>query len=352
VHLSPKHLSTRAVAALAPMFASLALMSIGAAVPAAAAGYKEEYKLSTVVPAPFPWGIGGERWAALVKEKTSGRINVKMYPGASLVGGDQTKEFTALRQGTIDMAIGSTINWSPQVKELNLFALPFLMPDHKAVDALTQGEVGKELFKIVAAKDVVPLAWGENGYREVTNSKRPVKSPADLKGLKIRVVGSPLFLDTFTALGANPTQMSWADAQPALATGAVDGQENPMSIFTAAKLQNVGQKYVTMWGYVADPLIFAVSEQVWKSWTPEDQQAVREAALQAASEEIAAARKGLTSSDDSLIREVEGIGVTVTRLSPSERAAFEAATKPVYEKWTKTIGPDLVKKAEAAIGTR
>ncbi len=83
-----------------------------------------------------------------MRERTQGRINIKMYPGTSLVGGDQTKEFTALRQGTIDLAVGSTINWSPQVGELNLFSMPFLMPDFKAIDALTQGEVGKELFAL------------------------------------------------------------------------------------------------------------------------------------------------------------------------------------------------------------
>src|SRR3712207_6448816 len=193
---------------------------------------------------------------------------MKVYPGSQLVGGDQTKEFTAMRQGVIDMAGGSTINWSPQVVELNLFSLPFLMPDHKAIDAITGSDVGKKLFEIVASKDVVPLAWGENGFRELTNSKRAVKSRDHLKGLKIRVVGSPLFNETFTALGANPTQMSWADAQPALSTGAVDGQKNPLSIFTVAKLPTVGQKHVTLWGYVADPLIFAGSKSVWSSLSP------------------------------------------------------------------------------------
>ena len=111
--------------------------------PALADTYRAEYRLSTVLGTAFPWGQAGERWAELVKEKTQGRIVIKLYPGTSLVGGDQTREFTAIRQGTIDLAIGSTINWSPQVKELNLFALPFLMPDYKAIDALTQGEVGK-----------------------------------------------------------------------------------------------------------------------------------------------------------------------------------------------------------------
>ncbi len=333
---------------------ALAALTVPALVAGAAnaADYKAEYKLSTVLGKPFPWGVGGDRWAELVKEKTGGRINIKMYPGTSLVNGDQTKEFTALRQGTIDMAVGSTINWSPQVKELNLFSLPFLMPDHKALDALTQGEVGKKLFDLLATKDVVPLAWGENGFREISNSKHPIRTPADLKGMKIRVVGSPLYLDTFTALGANPTQMSWADAQPALSTGAVDGQENPLSIFVAAKLATLGQKNLTLWGYVADPLIFVVSKEVWASWSKEDQEAVRAAAVQAAAEEVALSRKGITAEDDSLLKEITAQGVEVVRLTPEEQKAFQTATQPVFDKWTKQIGPDLVKAAQSAIAAR
>jgi TRAP-type transport system periplasmic protein len=318
-----------------------------------AADYKPEYKLSTVVGKPFPWGIAGERWAELVKEKTSGRINIKCYPGTSLVGGDQTKEYTAIRQGAIDMAIGSTINWSPQVKELNIFSMPFLMPDYKAIDALTGGEVGNEIFKILESKDTIPLAWGENGFRELSNSKRPISKPQDLQGLKIRVVGSPLFLETFTALGANPTQMSWADAVPALSSGAVDGQENPLTIFTVAKLHAAAnQKNLLLWGYVADPLIFVVNKDVWKSWKPEDQKAVREAAVQAAKENIIAARKGLIPPDDSGIKEVEALGVNVIRLTDAQKAEFKKATQPVYDKWAKQIGESLVKKAEEAIAKR
>ncbi len=127
---------------------------------------------------------------------------------------------------------------------------------------------GQEIFKILDKAGVQPLAWGENGYREISNSKHAITQPADLKGLKLRVVGSPLFLDTFTALGANPTQMSWADAQPAMASKAVDGQENPLSVFQAAKLQSVGQKHVTLWGYMNDPLIFVVNKDVWAELDP------------------------------------------------------------------------------------
>ncbi|MBT3069193.1 DctP family TRAP transporter solute-binding subunit [Rhodoferax sp. U11-2br] len=319
---------------------------------AQAQSYKSEYRMSLVLGTAFPWGKGGQIWADLVRERTKGRINIKLYPGVSLIQGDQTREFSALRQGVIDMAVGSTINWSPQVKQLNLFSLPFLMPDYAAVDALTKGEVGEKVFATLYKSGVVPLAWGENGYRELSNSKRVVRTPADLKGLKIRVVGSPLFLDTFTALGANPTQMSWADAQPAFASGAVDGQENPLSIFTAAKLHNVSQKNITMWGYVADPLIFVVNKEIWGSWTPADQAIVRDAAIEAGKQEIEIARKGLVEPGQPLLKEIASQGVTVTQLSPAERDAFVAATRPVYNKWKTTIGADLVTSAEKAIAAR
>jgi tripartite ATP-independent transporter DctP family solute receptor len=322
------------------------------AFPAAAQTYRAEYKLSTVVGTAFPWGQAGERWGTLVRERTQGRINIRMYPGTSLVGGDQSREFTAIRQGVIDLAIGSTINWSPQVRELNLFSLPFLMPDHAAIDALTQGDVGKRMFDLIAARDMVPLAWGENGFREITNSRRELRRPEDFRGLKIRFAVSPIFSETLTALGANPTQMSWADAQPALATGAVDGQENPLTIFTAARLQTVGQKYVTLWGYVADPLIFVVNKDVWASWTPADQAIVRQAAQDAGRENIVAARRGITAADRSVLDEIKALGVTITELTPAEREALRLATRAVYDKWAGQIGADLVRQAEGAIAAR
>lgn len=331
---------------------ALAAAALAYSVAAPAQTYKSEYKMSLVLGPAYPWGKGGEIWANLVRERTQGRINIKLYPGVSLIQGDQTREFSAIRQGVIDLAVGSTINWSPQVKELNLFSLPFLMPDYAAMDALTQGDVGKEIFRIIDKAGVMPLAWGENGYREISNSKLAIKRPEDLKGLKIRVVGSPLFLDTFTALGANPTQMSWADAQPALATGAVDGQENPMAIYTAAKLHTMAQKHVTMWGYVADPLIFVVNKEVWASWTPADQAIVKQAALDAGKQEIAIARKGLAEADRPLLKEISTQGVTVTQLSPQEREAFVKATRPVYDKWKNQIGANLVATAEKSIAAR
>lgn len=334
---------------LASAVATAAALAFASPMAMAQTKYKSEYRMSLVLGTAFPWGKGGELWADKVRERTQGRINIKLYPGTSLVQGDQTREFSALRQGVIDMAVGSTINWSPQVKSLNLFSMPFLFPNFKAVDAVVQGEVGQEIFKTLEKSGVMPLAWGENGYREISNSKHAIRTPADLKGMKIRVVGSPLFLDTFTALGANPTQMSWADAQPAMASGAVDGQENPIGVYMAAKLQSVGQKHLTMWGYMNDPLIFVVNKDVWASWTPADQAIVKQAALDAAKEEVAIARKGLVEADKPLLKDLAGLGVTVTTPNAAEREAFVKATRPVFDKWKSQIGAPLVDKAEKAI---
>ena len=153
-------------------------------------------------------------------------------------------------------------------------------------------------------------------------------------------------------MGANPTQMSWADAQPAMASKAVDGQENPLSVFQAAKLQSVGQKHVTLWGYMNDPLIFVVNKDVWASWTPEDREIVRQAAIDAGREEIAIARKGLVEAGKPLVKELEALGVTVTDLNAEQRKAFADATKAVYTKWKPQIGTNLVDMAEKAIAAR
>lgn len=321
---------------------ALATVAMAVATGAAAQNYKDEYRMSLVVGTAFPWGQGGQIWADLVRERTNGRINIKLYPGVSLVNGDQTREFSAVRQGVIDLAIGSTINWSPQIKELNIFSMPFLATTWAQTDALTGGEVGKQIFDIIEKRGAIPLAWGENGFRQLTNSKRIVSSPADMKGMKIRVVGSPLFIDAFTALGANPTQMSWADAQPALASGAVDGQENPLSIFVAAKMDKLGQKYITEWNYMNDPLVFVVNKDVWNSWTPADRDIVRKAAQDAAKQQIELARKPMAET-------ILAMGVGITQLTPAQLDEFKKVTKPVYDKWVKQVGPELVKKAEQAV---
>ncbi|GHA28640.1 DctP family TRAP transporter solute-binding subunit [Oceanisphaera arctica] len=328
-------------------FALTAAFGMTLAAPAFAQETRE-FSVSTVLSDAFPWGQAAEKWAELVNERSEGRLTLKVYPNAQLVSGDQTREFSAMRSGLIDMAVASTINWSPQVPELNLFSLPFLMPDEAAIDAITQGSTGEKIFTAIDKKGVMPLAWGENGFRELSNSKHPIDSPEDVQGLKVRVVGSPLFLDTFSTLGANPTQMSWADAKPALTTGAIDGQENPLSVFDVARVDQVGQSYLTLWHYMADPLVFGVNKKVWKSLSEEDQTLLQQAAIDAGAWEIEKSRNEL---DDTLAA-IKERGVEVTELTPEQHQAFVDATAEVYQKWTPRIGAELVAEAQAAIAAR
>jgi len=324
------------------------LMLALAAAPAAAASYKPEYKTSLVVGPTGPWGEAAAKFADLVKERSGGKINIKNYFAGQLFAGRQTNEFLLLRQGVADFAWGSTINWSPQVKELNLFSLPFLFPSYEALDAVENGAAGKRIFKIVEERGVVPLCWGENGFREVTNSKRAIRKPEDMEGLKLRVVGSPIFIDIFKALGANPVSMNWAEAQTAFQQGTVDGQENPVvSVITPYKLWQ-SQKYITLWKYAIDPLILGVSKLTWDSFDAADQALLRKAGEEMCAWQKKGAREGLqgsTAAIDNLAKN----GMTVVNLTPKDLEAFKQKTLGVYTKWGQEIGPDLIAEAEREI---
>jgi tripartite ATP-independent transporter DctP family solute receptor len=315
---------------------------------ATAQSYKPEFKNSLVTNDQTSWGQSAIRFADLLKERTQGRIGVKNYWSGQLFAGKQTNEFTLLNQGVADFAFGSTINWSPQVKELNLFNLPFFFPTYQALDAVEEGEPGKRLFQIIEAKGVIPLAWGENGYRELTNNKRAVRKPEDLAGLKIRVVGSPMFIETFRALGANPVNMNFGEALQAFQQGTVDGQENPIvNVITPYKLWT-SQKHLTLWRYAIDPMIIAVSKVTWDGLSGADREVVRKTATEVAAGQKAEARKGL----DGALEAVETLrknGMEVVMLSPAELAAFREKTRPVLDKWTAEIGAELVHAAEQIV---
>jgi len=313
--------------------------------------YRGEYKMTVVGNRPIPFAEGAFKWAELITERSSGRINVRTYPGSQLVGGDQTRELLAMRQGVIDFGVFSTINIAPQLREVGLFQLPFLMRDHRAFEALIRGEVGRDIFSVVERREIVPLAWGENGFREISNSKRAIRTPEDLRGLKIRFAAGAIFNDIYNAMGANPVQMSFADLQPALSTGAVDGQENPINLFLAFRMDTLAQKHLTVWNYVNDPLIFALSRTVMNSFTPADQALVRECAIEAGRYQIDLTRRGLglDGGDDASMRDLRTRGVEVTVLTDAEKEAFARVTRPVYDRWAATIGAELVRKAEAAV---
>ena len=308
--------------------------------------YRAEYKMSTVVPPAFAWGKGGEIFANLVRERTSGRINIKQYPGASLVQGQQDRELAAMRQGIIDVLCGAPINWSGTSRELGVFTLPFLFPDHKAWDAVTGNSAFMdEYFNLVRKAGAEPLAVGETGYRQISNSKRPVLKPEDMKGIKVRVVGSPMYGEIMSSMGANPTFMSWADAQPALASGAVDAQENPLEVFLAAKIHTLGQKFVTKWNYSNDILLFAIATPIWQTWSAADQKIVRESAIDAAKQQVALVRK-LFDED---VQRVGALGVQVHVPTPAEVGAWQIATRRTYASWKAQIHAGLVGKAEEIV---
>jgi TRAP-type transport system periplasmic protein len=323
------------------------VLSLGSA--AWSASYKDEYKLSVVVGPKGPWGEGAQKFADLVKERTKSRINIKCYFAGQLFAGKQTNEFLLLYQGVADFALASVINWSPQVTELNLFALPFFFDTYEQLDAVKNGPPGQELFKKIEEKGVLGLAWGENGFRELTNSKRAVKTPESLDGLKIRIVGSPIFIDIFQALGANPINMNWGEAQSAFQQGTVDGQENPItSVIVPYQLWQV-HKFITVWHYTIDPLIFGVSKITMDSFTPEDQAIVKDCAREAAAWQIAQARSGL-EGDMAVLKVLKENGMEVTVLSAVDKEPFRAKTRSVYQKWKTNIGADLVNAAEKIIG--
>ena len=331
------------------------------------AAYKDEYKLDIVPSLSTGWGMGAQHFVDLVKERSGGKINIKVYPNSQLTTGKQTNSFMLLRNGTIDFACQSTINYSPQIPELNLFALPFFMsgqPDrYKALDAITNGKAGELIAKAIEDKGGKFLCFGENGFREMTNSKKEIHVPEDLVGVKMRVVGSPLFLDTFKALGSNPVAMPWSDTIAALQQGTIDGQENPINTFYPLKVYEYN-KYMTNWHYMGDPTMFVANPAVWESFSAEDQELILKAAKDAAAYQIALARVGIDENDGGKNLEylksigkvpeivdwngeLERVGMVVTNLTPEEIQKFVELTKPVVEAWRQTIGEELVKAAEA-----
>ena len=312
------------------------------------AKYKYVYKMSIVLDLRYPWGQAAKKWAELIENRTKGRIKISIYPNALLLNGEQIHEFSALRQGAIDMAIGSTINWSYDVYPLNLFSMPFLFPDYASIEHVLNSEVGKTLVGFLEEQGVKPLAWGLDGFRQISNASRPVHQLKDMRGLRFRVVGSLLFNDTFTALGAIPSQMNFKDMKEGLLEGRIDGQENPLSTYLNTKMSKLSQRYVTLWDYVADPLIFAVNTQVWDSWSKKDRKIVQQAAIDASRYEISLIQDELDQSPK-LLAKFKKQGVLVTRLTPAEKQQFIDATRGVYAKWRNFIGADLVDKTQAIL---
>jgi TRAP-type transport system periplasmic protein len=339
----------------------VAMVMAGMVSPAVqAAGFKSEYKLQVNVGPSFYWGMGATRFSELVAEKTEGRINIKPYFGSSLLKGAQLNAAQMVSKGVIDCAFESTINISPVINEANIFHLPFFINSFENLDRMKAGQSGQAVFAAMEKVGLKPLAWGENGFRQVTNSKRPIEKPEDLKGLRIRVVGNPLFMETFRQLGADPVNMNWGDAQTAFQQGVVEGQENPVGVLVPVQIWQY-HKYSTMWNYLTDPLIIYWNKKQWEAFPADIQKAIREAAEEAGRFEIALSRSGLdgdisqrilknqfeyTMEVPEPVQFMESKGMKVTFLTDEQVAAFAKATQPVFDKWAQTLGADLVEKAK------
>lgn len=317
---------------------------------AAWAGPKDEYRMSLVVGPRGPWGEGAQRFIDTVRAKSGGRINIKPYFAGSLLGGGQVNEFDLLKDGRADFALGSTINWSPRLDPLNLFSLPFFFPSYKSLDAVTGGRAGRMIVERLEREGVVFLGWGENGYRELTNRVRPIVKPEDLEGLRIRVVGTALFRDTFKALGVEPVFMNWSETQIAFQQGTVDGQENAVSTVVIPYRMWQYHKNITLWHQAIDPLILAVNAKAWRSFSGDQRKLIREAAQEALTWEKARAREGLTG-EMAALKKLEAEGMKVVRLDQEQFRAFQEKVKEVWTKWTPKIGEKLFRTALKEAGS-
>jgi TRAP-type C4-dicarboxylate transport system substrate-binding protein len=326
---------------------SASIAALGApALLRAQTAYKHEYRVSLVPGPNTAWYFGAERFMKLVNERTAGRINFKLYPGSTLVQGQQDKELTALRQGVIDVLVGTAVNWSGTVKDLAAFSLPFLMPDGRAVDAILASDaLNKDFYDIMRKAGVEPLASGEYGNVQLINSKRRLAKVDDIRGLKMRVVASPLQQEIMNELRANPTSMSFAEAQPALASGAVDGLTLTLEQLVGYKLYTLGLKYVTRWNAYNEFIHFAVANPVWKTWTAGDQQIVRGAARDAARDMTAMVRQAPANKDETLRQ----LGIDVYTPTGSELNEWRTAVRRVYARWKASINAPLVSRIEEVV---
>lgn len=278
-------------------------------------------------------------FAERVKEKTAGRYEVFVAHSAML--GDDAAMITALRSGSLDMSANSQGAISAAVPEYAALGLPFLFPAIEKAWTLLDGPVGKELAEKSAAKGMVVLGYWDNGIRQITNSKRPIKVPADVKGLKVRTPPDPVTVDIMQALGADAQQIKFAELYVALQQGVVDGQENPLTNIVSSKLYEV-QKYLSLSGHKYEVTPFLIGKRAWERLPAADQKIFQDAAAEATQLQ----RKLSKEADDKLLVELKAKGVQIDSV---DRAQFVAATKPVYDKWiTGPIGDFAKRVVEAA----
>ncbi|MDM0106889.1 TRAP transporter substrate-binding protein [Variovorax sp. J22R24] len=274
------------------------------------------------------------KFADTVKAKTNGRYEIQVAHSAQL--GDDAAMVTALRSGSLDISANSQGAMANVVPEYAALGLPFLFADIQKAWQLLDGPIGEDLSKRTAAKGMVVLGYWDNGIRHVTNSKRPIKAPADVKGLKLRTPPDAMTMDIMQALGADAQQIKFSELYVALQQGVVDGQENPLTNISSAKLYEV-QKYLSLTGHKYETNPFVMSKRSWDKLSPADQKVFTEAAAEATQVQ----RKLSKEADEKLVAELKGKGIQIDTV---DRKAFAEATKSVYTKWAAGPAGDFVKR--------
>lgn len=283
-----------------------------------------------------PRAIAMKRFADGVKTATGGKVMIDVY-GNSVLGGEE-KMLIATQSGTQDLYMGALAPISSRKKELQIFDFPFLFGTDAEAAYVLDGPNGRKILDNLADMNLHGLVWAGGAFRNMSNSKRPVNSMADLKGLKLRVMQSPMALASFNAMGANAVPMAWPEVYPALEIKAMDGYEHPVVDMFAYKMYEV-QKYLTITNHVYTPVALVASKKWWSALTPEQQKAVQKVA-----EDTRAFQRAeeLRQAAD-VVSELKAKGMTVSEMPPAELGKIRSAVQPVIDKNAETIGADFVR---------
>jgi tripartite ATP-independent transporter DctP family solute receptor len=279
---------------------------------------------------------GMEKFAELVDRKSAGKISVKLFPGGVLGGDLQT--LSAMQGGTVELSVLNAGLLASLSKDFALVDLPFLFESPKQADAVMDGPFGKALADQLPEKGLVGLGCWELGFRNLSNSRRAVSSVDDIAGLKVRVVQTPVLIDLFAALGANPVPMPFPEVYTALEMKTVDGQENPFANILNSKLYEV-QKHLAVTRHVYNPQIVVMSKKTWDRLNDEERKLIQEAAGEARDYQRTVSR----TQDAEALAKLKELGMQITELPPSEITKLREKAKPVVEKHSAAAAPTLVK---------
>jgi len=319
---------------------ALILAAAAALAPEALAQQKVVFKASDVHPAGYPTVVAVEHFGDKLAKATNGRITVQMY--ASMQLGGEKEAIEQAQIGAIQLARVSVGALGPVVSDLNVFNLPFLFRNTAHMQKVIDGAIGQELLDKVtgnAAAGLVGLCWMDAGARSVYDTKKPIKSIADLKGLKVRVMGNPMFVDMMNALGGNGVAMGYDQVFSALQTGVVDGAENNPPSFVFDNHYQVA-KYYTLTEHLIVPEILVLSRKTWDALSAEDRALVQKFAREAQAEE----RVLWTAYEQQAVDKAKAAGIQIIEIA--DKAPFQAAVKPVWDKYGPRFA-DLIKRIQA-----